>query len=117
MGFRGDGDASSAPMTPKEINRAAGRIFTSFIPPRWALRPQEDQEDYGIDYEVELTTPEDKPTGFIFKVQQKGTASLETRDDAVAFPGLPTEKAYYLEHVAIPVVFVVVDVVQKQAYW
>jgi hypothetical protein len=39
-------------MTPKEIGREAGRLFQSVIPPSWAIRSQEDQEDYGVDYEI-----------------------------------------------------------------
>ncbi len=60
-------------MTNKEINRVSGRIFEGLLPPSWAFRSQEDQEDYGIDGEIEITTSEDKATGFIFKVQLKGT--------------------------------------------
>jgi hypothetical protein len=46
-------------MTPKEIGRAAGRIFAAAIPSNWVIRNQQDQEDYGIDYEIEVMLPGD----------------------------------------------------------
>jgi len=107
-------------MTPKEINRAAGRIFTSYVPHDWAVRSQEDQEDYGIDYEIELTTPGDQPTGLIFKVQQKGAEALTLVDGGavVSFSGLPVSRMrYYLSQVTIPVALVLVDVTTKTTYW
>jgi hypothetical protein len=107
-------------MTPKEISRLAGRIFVSNIPPNWAARNQEDQEDYGIDYEIELTTGDDKATGFLFKVQQKGTehVALTDADTRVAYSGIKTAKLrYYLTQIRLPVVFVVVDVTAETAYW
>jgi len=60
-------------VTNKEINRISGRIFGGLLPSNWAWRSQEDQEDYGIDGEIEVTTSEDQATGLIFKMQLKGT--------------------------------------------
>ncbi len=51
-------------MTPKVIGRAAGRIFGAAIPNNWVIRNQQDQEDYGVDYEIEFMLPGDKPSGF-----------------------------------------------------
>ena len=107
-------------LTAKEINRTAGRVFKSCLPPNWAERSQEDQEDYGIDYEFELTTPQDQPTGFIFKVQQKGTAKarLVKNGAFVAYSDLDCSKVdYYLNKLRIPLVFVVVDIATKRIYW
>lgn len=107
-------------MTPKEIGRAAGRIFEKSVPPNCAIRSQEDQEDYGIDYELELTDANDQATGLIFKVQQKGveTASLGGDGKWVSFSTLTVEKmAYYLNKVRIPVIFVVVDVATESVWW
>ena len=107
-------------MTPKEIGRAAGRIFEKSVPPNCAIRSQEDQEDYGIDYELELTDSNDQATGLIFKVQQKGveTASLGGDGKWVSFSTLTVEKmAYYLNKVRIPVIFVVVDVATESVWW
>jgi len=105
--------------TPKEIGRLAGRMFASIVPKNWALRSQEDQEDYGVDYEVELTTPNDKPTGFIFKIQQKGVGeATRLADGTISFGDLKTEKVtYYLRQLRIPIVFVVVDLASSKSYW
>jgi hypothetical protein len=72
---------SEAIVTNKEINRVSGRLFEGLLPPSWALRSQEDQEDYGIDGEIEITTPEDKATGLIFKMQLKGTENPDYDKD------------------------------------
>lgn len=107
-------------MTPKEIGRLAGNIFRSILPPNWAMRSQEDQEDYGIDYEVELTTPDDQATGFIFKVQQKGALelSMNAAGDTISFTGMEVKKIrYYLDEVRIPIIFVLVDVTKRHCYW
>lgn len=107
-------------MTPREIGRASGRIFAATIPPKCAIRSQEDQEDFGIDYELEITDPDDQPTGLIFKIQQKGveSASLSKDKTWVSFSGLPVAKmTYYLQKVHIPVFFVLVDVATKSVWW
>ena len=107
-------------MTPKEISRAAGRIFQATLPPQWAVRSQQDQEDYGIDYEIELTTPDDKATGFIFKIQEKGVEKADFIDNGrtVSYRDLSVARAtYYLSLVRSPVVLVVVDVAHGCPYW
>lgn len=108
-----------AARTTKEISREAGRIFTRALPANWAVRSQEDQEDYGIDYEIELTTPADAATGFIFKVQQKGVESADyLADGSAAAYSLNVERLrYYLEDVRIPVLLVLVDVNSDAVYW
>ncbi len=106
-------------MNPKEIGRSAGRIFLGELPASWAARSQEDQEDYGIDYEVELISPEDKATGFIFKIQQKGTEKATRLADGrtVTF-SMETEKvAYYLRKLRLPTVLVVVEISSKKCFW
>jgi hypothetical protein len=107
-------------MTSKEIGRSAGRIFQKAIPENCAIRNQEDQEDYGIDYELELTDKEDHATGFIFKVQQKGVATLKANADGktVSYSELKVTKArYYLMQCRIPVAFVLVDVATGAVFW
>ena len=107
-------------LTPKEIGRLAGRQFAAVVPANWALRSQEDQEDYGIDYEVELTTASDQATGFIFKIQQKGVESPNwtSNGQVLSFSGIETSKLeYYLNHLKIPAIFVVVDVSAGGCYW
>jgi hypothetical protein len=107
-------------VTPKEINRASGKIFAQSIPNNWAIRNQEDQEDYGIDYELELIAENDQPTGFIFKVQQKGVeaATIINNGTIISFSDLPIGKIhYYLRQIRLPVVLVVVDLKSKLSYW
>lgn len=38
-------------MNAKEIGRVGGSTFRALLPPNCAVRSQEDQEDYGIDFE------------------------------------------------------------------
>ena len=107
-------------MTPKEIARSAGRIFGKLIPPSWAIRSQEDQEDYGIDYEIELTDEHDQATGIMFKVQQKGQLSLDydSNGKMVKYHGLEVKRLrYYLNNLKLPVVFAVVGVQTEQTHW
>ena len=107
-------------VTPKEIGRQAGRTFQNAIPAHCAIRSQEDQEDYGIDYELELTGADDKATGFLFKVQQKGVekATYINGGRRLSFGDLPVEKMrYYLKQVPVPIVFVVVDLSTGLVCW
>ncbi len=63
-------------MNAKEIGRKAGRILEFHLPDHWIFRSQEDQEDYGIDGEIELANESDNATGFIFKAQIKGQKAV-----------------------------------------
>jgi Domain of unknown function (DUF4365) len=106
-------------MTNKEINRESQRIFEGLLLPSWAFRSQEDQEDYGIDGEIEITSPEDKATGFIFKVQLKGTASAAYDEEGqLVFSAASVERfSYYISQIRIPLIFIVCDVVTRECYW
>ncbi len=106
-------------MTNKEINRVSGRIFEGLLPPSWAFRSQEDQEDYGIDGEIEITTSEDKATGFIFKVQLKGTEHPSYDGDGqLVYSECSVERfSYYVNRLKTPIVFVVCDVLAKRCFW
>lgn len=107
-------------MTPKEIGRVADGVFRTALPSRWITRSQQDQEDYGIDYEIELATADDQATGFLFKVQQKGVehATILADGKTLSYSDLTTEKlAYYLRQLRIPVIFAVVDITSKRTYW
>ncbi len=107
-------------MRADEISRRSGRIFRNVLPSNWIDRSQEDQDDYGIDYEIELLDEAGKGTGFIFKVQLKGTEDSVYRygGEEVVLRNLQVEKAtYYLKDLRIPVVLVLVDVVREQVWW
>lgn len=106
-------------MNPKEINRESGPMFEILLLPNWARRSQQDQEDYGVDYEIELMTPEDKATGFIFKVQLKGTsAATYDKSGQLVFSEASVERfKYYISELRIPLVFVVCDVATGDCFW
>lgn len=106
-------------MTNKEINRTSGRVFGALLPPHWAWRSQEDQEDYGIDGEIEITSPDDKATGFLFKIQLKGTehADYDAAGQLVFSEASVERFAYYVRKLKVPVLFVVCDVKKGCCYW
>jgi len=107
-------------MTPKEIGRAADSVFHSIRPPNWAVRDQQDQEDYGIDYEIELMRPGDKPSGFIFKVQQKGAVNLEIDEatDRIVYSDLKVARMKnYLHEIHIPTILLLVDITTREVFW
>jgi Domain of unknown function (DUF4365) len=106
-------------MTSKEINRESSRIFAGLLLPNWALRSQEDQEDYGVDSEIEITTPEDKATGFIFKIQLKGTsvAKYDEQGQLVYSDASVERFTYYISELRIPLIFVVCDIKSGDCFW
>lgn len=106
-------------LNPKEIGRRAGRIFAYHLPPHWVLRSQEDQEDYGVDAEVEIVSPEDKATGFIFKAQIKGqlAANLINQGTQISFNLSVDRLRYYMQQIEMPLILVVVDVTTESIYW
>lgn len=106
-------------LTAKEIGRAAGREFAHQIPLNWAIRDQEDQEDYGIDAEIEVTNEVDNATGFLFKVQIKGTGSIKLikKDTLVSFSLSVERLKYYIYSIELPVLLIVVDIISKRIYW
>jgi len=106
-------------MNAKEIGRRAGRIFQNALPANWAFRSQEDQEDYGIDGEIELADESDHATGFIFKVQIKGqqSVSLINEGKTVSFNISCDKLLYYLNQIEYPIILAVVDVTTENIYW
>jgi hypothetical protein len=106
-------------LTPKQIGRAAGRIFQSSIPVNWAYRCQEDQEDYGVDAEIEIIGDNEKATGFIFKAQIKGQENVSIiNGGSITSFSLSTERLnYYMNQLDVPIILVVVDVTTKKVYW
>ncbi|MCC5883625.1 MAG: DUF4365 domain-containing protein [Halomonas sp.] len=106
-------------MNAKEIGRKAGRIFEYHLPDHWIFRSQEDQEDYGIDGEIELANESDNVTGFIFKAQIKGQESVSLIENGrtVSFSLKLERLRYYMQEVEIPIILIVVDVTQKRIFW
>jgi hypothetical protein len=105
------------------INNRAENIFRKSVPPQHVVRDVQ-KDDYGIDFEIELfKNSKDlgfKTTGFIIKVQLKGTEHVGKSADAsqVSFSGFELEKAEYLiEQIEIPAAIVLVDVTTESVYW
>lgn len=106
-------------MNAKEIGRRAGRVFEFCLPDNWIFRSQEDQEDYGIDGEVEIATSRDKATGFIFKAQIKGQKEVNIIDGGreISFSISLERLQYYMSNIEIAVILFVVDVTNECVYW
>lgn len=106
-------------MNAKEIGRRAGRVFEFCLPDNWLFRSQEDQEDYGVDGEVEITTSQDKATGFIFKAQIKGQkeVSIINGGKKISFNISLERLQYYMSNLEIAVILFVVDITNEVVYW
>jgi hypothetical protein len=106
-------------MNAKEIGRTAGRIFEYRLLPNWICRSQEDQEDYGVDMEIEVASPEDKATGFIFKVQVKGQQHVNVINGGTQISfDLPVERLrYYMRQMEVPIILAVVDTSDEKIFW
>lgn len=106
-------------LTPKQIGRAAGRIFQANIPHNWALRSQEDQEDYGVDCEIEIIDENEQATGFIFKVQIKGQEKVSIIESGkfASFSISNKRLHYYMHQLDMPIILIVVDVTTRDVYW
>ena len=106
-------------MNAKEINRESEPMFKILLMPNWARRSQEDQEDYGVDFELEVMSREDKATGIIFKAQLKGTsvAEFNSQGELVFSKASVKRFNYYLSNLKIPIIFVVCDVNTGLCYW
>lgn len=107
-------------MNPGEIGDAAGRTFNFYAPLNWIIRSQEDQNDHGIDLEIELKNAEGIALGqeSVFKIQLKGQKSCTYIDNGqkVSF-SVPCARIKYYLQFNIPVIFVVVDISTDCIYW
>ncbi|MBH0033268.1 DUF4365 domain-containing protein [Pseudoalteromonas sp. NZS71_1] len=107
-------------MNAGEIGAAAGRIFNYKAPLNWIIRSQEDQDDHGIDCEIELKDSNGKALGqeSVFKIQLKGQENcsfIEGRHK-LSFSVSRVRLQYYLKF-NIPVILVVVEVSNEDIYW
>lgn len=107
-------------MNAGEIGAAAGRIFNYKAPLNWIIRSQEDQDDHGIDCEIELKDSSGKALGqeSLFKIQLKGQESCSFIDEGqkLSFSVSRARLQYYLKF-NIPVILVVVEVSSEEIYW
>lgn len=107
-------------MTPGEIGTLAGRIFSYHLPSNWILRDQEDQNDHGIDAEIEVKDGKGLAQGkdYVFKVQIKGEENSRfVLDNQFLSFTLRTSKLQYYLSFNIPVILIVVEVASEQVFW
>lgn len=107
-------------MNAGEIGTEAGRIFEYNLPSSWIFRSQEDQNDFGIDGEIELKNESGKALGkdSIFKVQIKGEeCSTYINEGTVLSFTLKIERLKYYFEFKVPVVLVVVEVSSEKIFW
>lgn len=107
-------------MNAGEIGEEAGRIFKYKIPTNWIARSQEDQNDHGIDYEVEIKDSLGKALGEdnVFKIQVKGELNCSyINDGQVVSHSIKVERLKYYLSFNIPVILVVVDVTLEKVFW
>lgn len=71
--------------------------FRDLMPLHWIVRDR--SHDYGVDFEVELFSPDGEATGLIFLAQLKATDGARP-PDRLAFP---KEKLAYLDSLDLPV--------------
>lgn len=107
-------------MNAGEIGTEAGRIFEYNLPSSWIFRSQEDQNDFGIDGEIELKNEIGKALGkdSVFKVQIKGEehSSYINNGKTVSFK-LKLERLKYYFEFKIPVILVLVEVSSEKIFW
>ncbi|ENX59661.1 hypothetical protein F885_02538 [Acinetobacter higginsii] len=107
-------------MNAGEIGKEAGRIFEYKLPANWIARSQEDQDDHGIDYEIEIKDVGGKALGEdnVFKIQVKGEENCSfIKDGQVVSHSIKVERLKYYLSFNIPVILVVVDVTLEKVFW
>ncbi|WP_372379453.1 DUF4365 domain-containing protein [Vibrio natriegens] len=107
-------------MNAGEIGKEAGRIFEYKLPANWISRSQEDQDDHGIDYEIEIKSSDGKALGkdSVFKVQVKGEENCSfINNGKTVSHSIKVERLKYYLSFNIPVVLVVVDVALERVFW
>ena len=107
-------------MNAGEIGDRAGRIFTYNIPINWVFRSQEDQNDFGIDAEIELKDSNGKALGkeSVFKVQLKGELkTTKIKKGKYISYSLPIARLKYYLSFNIPVIFIIIDVTNENIFW
>lgn len=107
-------------MNSGEIGTQAGRIFEYNLPNSWIFRSQEDQNDFGIDGEIEIKDSSGKAIGkeSVFKVQIKGEEqSNYIKGNSLLSFTLKLERLRYYFEFKVPVILIVVEVSSEKIYW
>jgi hypothetical protein len=106
-------------MNTKEISTLASRLFELRLLPSWIARSQEDQDDYGVDYEIEPIDDNGRASGVLFKAQVKGVESpSRDREGRIVFSRAEVARfQYYTESLHVPLIFVICDVSAEVCCW
>lgn len=107
-------------MNAGEIGTEAGRIFEYNLPSHWIFRSQEDQNDFGIDGEIELKDGSGKALGkeSVFKIQIKGEEnSTYINNNSLLSFTLKIERLRYYFEFKVPVILVVVEITSEKIFW
>ena len=100
-----------------DINRAGKRLVRTVLEPLgWVVN--EVQEDYGIDYNVQLFE-ERSPTGAWFHVQLKSSASTEYSGDGsfISQEISSSHARHYAQELRDPILILLADVTKQMLYW
>lgn len=99
------------------VNSTKGANFLrSTIPPSWILHEYREDEDYGIDFMVEVCAENDTPTGARFNVQLKSRESVGIVGDCVQDRCKVDSLCYWLRQ-NDPSIYVVYEVASDRAWW
>ncbi len=92
-------------------------IFKSVMPKGWVVR-KTSEADYGIDLYVEICDSHSM-TGQLFAVQLKGTETpkYDVGNTYLSFYGLKPSTLNYWYNLPAPVLFVLVDNIQKECFY
>lgn len=106
-----------------EIQEIADRILLGKLPTHWIKRDQNDQNDLGIDFEIEITEKDRNnassiSTGFIFKIQNKGHQTVSKLANGNISQQLSIDNANYLfNEYSVPVLLTITDLETETIYW
>jgi hypothetical protein len=87
------------------------------------LKPEEDQDDKGIDFQLELVDKTNSKTFDILKLQNKGTYKtlkpLTTTENKgfISFQLEVKHARYYRQEIPVALLFTVCDINNKKVYW
>lgn len=101
-----------------QIDELAQRVLRDALPPTWVLNEQHN--DYGKDYLVEIGEDDGQLTGSGFYLQLKGQeeATFSADGTLVKFSLDSKYAKHYLDDIKdLPVFLVVVDVGQQKGWW
>lgn len=94
---------------------AAKSILRSALPPRWMLR-ELSENDYGIDFQLEFTSPGNRITGQIAGIQLKGTSTRNIERQGSHSVSVKRSTLNLWRHYEAPVLIVLVDTVSRMIY-